>query len=150
MLYAKRHQHLSAASVQPLVVVRIGDEQQAQSDHIAQGGKSMMEESGMLEDIDTPAEVEFMHAVQDYLLDRYDRIGLIIETNPTSNIYIARLEKHREHPIFRWSPPDETLLAAGEVHNRFGLRRGPMRVSINTDDPGVMPTHIAYRIFYYP
>lgn len=140
VLYANRHQHLSAASAQPLVIVRLGDERQAQSDHLAQGGKSTMGDSGMLEDIDTPAEVEFMHAVQDYLLDRYDRMGLIIETNPTSNIYIARLEKHREHPIFRWSPPDETLLAAGEVYNRFGLRRGPMRVLINTDDPGVMPT----------
>ncbi len=140
VLYSKRHQHLSAATAQQLVIVRIGDEWQAQSDHIALSGKSMMEDSAMLEDVDTPAEVEFMHAVQDYLLDRYDRIGLIIETNPTSNIYIARLEKHREHPIFRWNPPDETLLAAGEVYNRFGLRRGPMKVLINTDDPGVMPT----------
>jgi hypothetical protein len=100
VLYAKRHQHLSAASVQPLVVVRIGDEQQAQSDHIAQGGKSMMEESGMLEDIDTPAEVEFMHAVQDYLLDRYDRIGLIIGPIPRQTFISPGSKSTANIPFF--------------------------------------------------
>lgn len=81
-----------------------------------------------------------MHALQDYLLDNYDRKGLIIETNPTSNVYVARLEHHGEHPIFRWNPPDERKLQDGGEFNRYGLRRGPMRVLINTDDPGIMPT----------
>ena len=81
-----------------------------------------------------------MHALQDYLLDQYDRQGLLIEANPTSTWYIARLRGYHEHPIFRWSPPDESVLQAGGEHNRHGLRRGPMRVLVNTDDPGIMPT----------
>ncbi len=56
-----------------------------------------------------------MHALQDYLLDQYDRQGLLIEANPTSNVYIARLQGYHEHPIFRWSPPDESVLQAGGV-----------------------------------
>lgn len=91
-------------------------------------------------DYDTPQELEFMHALQDHLMDTYDRLGLLVETNPTSNVYIAALEKHADHPIFRWSPPDGSGLGSGERHNRFGLRRGALRVLINTDDPGIMPT----------
>ncbi len=74
------------------------------------------------------------------MLDTYDQKGLVIEANPTSNVYIARLNKHAEHPVFRWYPPDESLLLPGAKHNPYGLRRGPIRVCINTDDPGIMPT----------
>lgn len=56
----------------------------------------------ILEDVDTLAELDFMHALQDCLLTEYDKVGLIIETSPTSNVYIARLNSHTEHPIFRW------------------------------------------------
>jgi hypothetical protein len=85
-------------------------------------------------------EVEFMHALQDWLLDKYDRLGLVIEANPTSNVYIARLDNYAEHPLFRWYPPDETTLRPGAHNNLFGLRRGPIKVCVNTDDPGIMPT----------
>jgi hypothetical protein len=85
-------------------------------------------------------EVAFMHALQDWLLDRYDRLGLIIEANPTSNVYIARLKCHREHPVFRWYPPDESTLVRGACNNLYGLRHGPIKFCINTDDPGIMPT----------
>ena len=91
-------------------------------------------------DVESDEELIFMSALQDYLLEKYDQKGLIIEANPSSNVYIARLENHAEHPIFRWSPPDEDLLRAGNKYNKFGLRRGPIQVLINTDDPGIMPT----------
>ena len=66
----------------------------------------------------------------------------MIEANPHFNVYIARLQGYHEHPIFRWSPPDESVLQAGGEHNRHGLRRGPMRVLVSTDD-GIMPAHHA-------
>ncbi|QGZ41056.1 hypothetical protein IP92_03617 [Pseudoduganella flava] len=94
----------------------------------------------LLHDEETEQDLEFMCALQDHLLDHYDVMGLIIEANPTSNVYIARLENHSEHPIFRWYPPNESCLGAGERWNRFGLRRGPIKVLVNTDDPGIMPT----------
>lgn len=91
-------------------------------------------------DHDSDIELEFMHVLQDYLLDEYRKQGIVIETNPTSNLYIARLASYREHPIYRWAPADATLLAPGKRYNLYGLRHGPMAVTINTDDPGIMPT----------
>ena len=94
----------------------------------------------LLHDSESPEEILFIKALQDYLLAQYTRKGLIIETNPTSNVYISRINKYCEHPIFRWSPPDESTLENGCEHNQFGLRNGPIRVLVNTDDPGIMPT----------
>lgn len=108
--------------------------------HSAALSRHQADAADYIQDSDTPQELEFMHALQDHLMDSYDRLGLLIETNPTSNVYIASLDKHADHPIFRWSPPDGSGLGSGERHNRFGLRRGALRVLINTDDPGIMPT----------
>lgn len=102
--------------------------------------KKLPDSMGMLEDTHSPQELEFMHALQDWLLDNYDQKGLLIEVNPTSNTYIAKLKKHAEHPIFRWYPISQNSLEEGKQHNKFGLRRGPIKVCINTDDPGIMPT----------
>ena len=96
--------------------------------------------SALLHDFEASQDLEFMCALQDYLLNKYDALGLIIEANPSSNVYIARLENHSEHPIFRWYPPNESCLSPGAQWNRFGLRRGPIKVLVNTDDPGIMPT----------
>lgn len=135
-IYRYRHQHMVALKKLPLVVVRAGGEWDGQALY----GTHAKPVRGIINDVDTPQELEFMHALQDYLMDQYDEMGLIIETNPTSNVYIARLENHSEHPIFRWSPPDESLLSNGGKYNRYGLRRGPVRVLVNTDDPGITPT----------
>lgn len=137
-LYRRRHQQLALGNSSPfLVVVRT-----QQSDRCNSELNHIPEEPGeaLLYDSDSTEELRFMHALQDHLLHEYDRKGLIIETNPSSNVYIARVGKHSEHPIFRWSPPDESTLACGGRHNRYGLRSGPIRVLVNTDDPGIMPT----------
>jgi len=138
-IYLNRHKHINNKSEQPLVIVRTGDEWKTQ---ILPIPNSAEEKYGslILEDFDSPAEQEFMLALQDYLIDHYDKMGLIIETNPTSNVYIARLENHAEHPIFRWNPPDDSALLPGNKYNIYGLRRGAISVLINTDDPGIMPT----------
>lgn len=133
-LYFARHKWLETGNEELLVVVRMGDESEA----LAQFGRKRND--SLLDDVETPAELEFMHALQDWLLTNYDQRGLIIETNPTSNVYIARLNSYTEHPIFRWNPPDESILSEGGTANRFGLRRGPVKVLVNTDDPGIMPT----------
>lgn len=137
-LYRARHEWLSTLNEAPLVIVRMGDEAAAHGGFRPKFGRKADED--ILEDVDTPAELDFMHALQDWLLTEYDKLGLIIETNPTSNVYIARLKSHTEHPIFRWCPPDESVLAFGGEANLYGLRRGPVRVLVNTDDPGIMPT----------
>ncbi len=94
----------------------------------------------LLDDSHTEQELDFFEALQDWLLDKYDQIGLVIEANPTSNVYTALIDCYADHPIFRWYPPDEDWLKPGARFNRFGLRRGPIKVCVNTDDPGIMPT----------
>lgn len=133
-LYLARHAWLGTVKEAPLVVVRMGDEAAAQAVKVG------LKRDDLLEDVDTLAELDFMHALQDWLLTDYDNRGLIIEANPTSNVYIARLKSHMEHPIFRWYPPNESELQQGAAANLYGLRRGPVRILVNTDDPGIMPT----------
>ncbi|MCH1925050.1 hypothetical protein L9G74_00300 [Shewanella sp. C32] len=95
---------------------------------------------GILEDSLSAGELELIHGIQDLMLEQFSQSQWILEACPTSNVYIGRLESYQEHPIFRWSPPKRDDLKPGERANRFGIRRGPVKVCINTDDAGLMPT----------
>lgn len=103
---------------------------------------------GNLEENISEIELDLIEAVQDLMLERFSQSQWILEVCPTSNIYIGRLETYDEHPIFRWNPPKKDALQLGGYFNRFGLRSGPVRVCINTDDAGLMPTTLEneYRI----
>ncbi|MCP1512898.1 MULTISPECIES: antiviral RADAR system adenosine deaminase RdrB [Pseudomonas] len=93
-----------------------------------------------LYDHDDPNDLRFMLAMQDICLERYSRLGLSIETNPSSNVYIGQLETHSDHPIYRWNPLNPADLEPGGQYNQFSLRKRSMPVTINTDDPGLIPT----------
>lgn len=95
------------------------------------------------EDSISQGELKLYEAIQDYLIEKYSRLGLVIEACPTSNIYIGRFEKYHEHPLFRWNPPNPEWLAPGGRFNQYGLRSGPLAVCLNTDDSALMPTTIA-------
>lgn len=97
-------------------------------------------DSSPLLDHEDEHDLKLMLALQDYLLTLYATRGLVIEANPTSNLYIARLGSMAQHPIFRWCPPDPAALNFDKPWNAFGLRHGAMPVLVNTDDPGIMPT----------
>ncbi|MCL1123653.1 hypothetical protein [Shewanella surugensis] len=88
------------------------------------------------------AELALFEAIQDWNMEHYADKGIILEACPTSNIYIGRFEHYHEHPIFRWDPPQSSWLALGGKYNKFGLRKGPITVCINTDDAALMPTTI--------
>lgn len=85
-------------------------------------------------------DLRFMLALQDARLEHYAKLGLSIEANPSSNVYIGQLETHIDHPIYRWNPPNLADLKQHARFNQFGLRSKPMAVSVNTDDPGMIPT----------
>lgn len=133
-LYFQYHQQREPAKMRNVLIRQPAGEPSLYSEPHAE------HDSLLLHDFETAEDLKFMHAIQDYLLNKYDSMGLIIEANPSSNVYIARLENHSEHPIFRWYPPNESCLAHGAQWNRFDLRRGPIKVLVNTDDPGIMPT----------
>jgi len=104
--------------------------------------------TGNLKEIITDGDLDLIEAVQDLMLERFSQSQWIIEVCPTSNIYIGRLDSYDEHPVFRWNPPKRDALQPGGQFNRFGLRNGPVRICINTDDAGLMPTTLEneYRI----
>lgn len=126
------------AKLTPIRTVRIRLESNLHDEFKTGSGNES--EMNLIDDSHSPQELEFIDALQDWLLDAYDQKGLMIEANPTSNVYIARLTNHAEHPVFRWYPPNDDWLKPGQRCNRFSLRRGPIKVCINTDDPGIMPT----------
>ena len=88
-------------------------------------------------------ELKLYTAIQDLLIERYSKQGIILEACPTSNLYIGRISHYHEHPLFRWHPPSGKWLKNGEKFNLFGIRTGPISVCINTDDCALMPTTIA-------
>lgn len=67
--------------------------------------------------------------LQDSLLDRIRKLGIVIECNPSSNLKIGRFFRYDEHPIFNFHPVD-------------GVSRSTLCVSINTDDRGVFATSL--------
>ncbi|MHA4868688.1 hypothetical protein ACXZ1M_13410 [Duganella sp. PWIR1] len=90
-------------------------------------------------------EIELLTMLQDAMMESLAEKKIAIEACPTSNVYTGRLRNHQEHPIFRWDPPDSRELVAGTgMANIHSLRTQPLRVCINTDDPGLMPTTIAH------
>lgn len=69
-------------------------------------------------------------SVQEKLLQEIERQGIVIETNPSSNLKIGRFTRYDEHPIFKF-------------HNVVGdTPAHSMVVSINTDDKGVFATSL--------
>jgi hypothetical protein len=99
---------------------------------------------GQYEVVDlSECEINLIEQVQDFMMEELAD-SIAIEACPTSNIYVGRLKQIAEHPVFRWDPPDSVEIANKAKFNRHGLRSSAMRVCLNTDDPGLMPTSISH------
>lgn len=89
-------------------------------------------------------DLDLIEAVQDRLIQKFCDKGIIIETNPSSNVYIAHIDSYEEHPIYRWYPIQEKDLDHSQEgenkFNKYGLRKSRIKVCVNTDDPAIMPT----------
>ena len=142
IMRAKRELDALKLSGKPTVMVRLTKPRHGHSSR----AQRLLEEalvpdaSNQMHDHDDLEDLQLMLALQDACLERYANLGISIEANPSSNVYIGQIETHSDHPIFRWAPPDEADLAYGERFNLFSLRNKPIAVSINTDDQGIIPT----------
>ena len=87
-------------------------------------------------------ELMLWEAIQDNLIEDIATKGIVVETNPSSNIFISLLDSYEHHPIFRFHPPKSSLLEEGEVFNKYGQRRGSVNVTINSDDPAIFVTSL--------
>ena len=64
---------------------------------------------------------------QQYLIDKVARKGIVVETNPLSNVTIGEIDSIKNHPIFK-------------MNDSFHNNHNHVMVSINADDPGVFGT----------
>lgn len=74
--------------------------------------------------------------LQDSLMDKINNMGIIIETNPTSNLTIGEMEDLFHHYIFKLNNID-----LNDEHRRA-------IISINSDDPSVFNTNVSNEIAY--
>jgi|GEM_PF-2782609 len=88
------------------------------------------------------AAIEIYEILQDHLIDKYAKKGIIFETNPSSNVFISDMSSYERHPIFRFCPPKEKFLQKGERFNKYGIRTASALVTINSDDPAIFATSI--------
>lgn len=74
--------------------------------------------------------------LQQLLLDKINNNGIIIETNPTSNLSIGEMKDLFNHYIFNLNDLDESNEYARAI------------ISINSDDPSVFNTNVSNEISY--
>lgn len=106
------------------------------SKNIRENGEKVL----FLERAEVEKELEILEALQDLLIDDYAKKGIVIEANPSSNVFIGTMDAYRYHPLFRFTPPDSDMLRSGRRFNRFGLRSGRIRTCVNSDDPAIFAT----------
>lgn len=84
--------------------------------------------------IDAPSGTEWVEeirAVQDDLILECAKKGIIVETNPTSNLCIGPLTDLTEHPIFRWRGPT------------MPIQEG-CQVMVGSDDPSIFGSELLH------
>ena len=80
--------------------------------------------------------VKVVAELQDALQRKIARLGIAIETNPSSNFLIGTFRKYEKHPIIRF-------YNKGLVHDSEKLEAcSQIPVSVNTDDQGVFNTSL--------
>lgn len=86
--------------------------------------------------------IKGVEEIQKALRNKIVRMGISIETNPTSNLYISTVQSYAEHPIMAFYNYELT----GDCQSE------QMNVSINTDDKSVFSTSLSneytYLLFY--
>lgn len=82
------------------------------------------------------ADLPLLQYIQDRLIDKIERKGIFIETNPTSNLTIGEIQQMSSHPIFQLN----ALSDSENAHHAM--------VTINADDPGVFHTDVENEIAY--
>ena len=87
-------------------------------------------------------ELNIWRALQDRMIDQLAQKGLVIETNPSSNVFVSSMSSYSYHPIFRFYPPKFEMLKKGKKFNKFNQRNGKIAVTINSDDPAIFVTSL--------
>ena len=68
---------------------------------------------------------------------------IIIEVMPTSNLLNSQISSYSKHPLFRFKPVDGDLTP----YNHHNIRTTPLKIIINTDNPGFQATSYLNELF---
>jgi len=94
--------------------------------------------------IDEPMRsVRHTEILQDLILENIiSKRDIIIEMMPSSNVLNSYIDDYHKHPIFRFKPVESL-----EKFNKYGIRKNPIRVIVNTDNPGFQATSYINELF---
>lgn len=94
--------------------------------------------------IDEPMRsLKYTEVLQDLILENIiSKRDIIIEVMPSSNVLNSYIEDYDKHPIFRFKP-----VAGLDEFNKYGIRKNPIKVIINTDNPGFQATSYVNELF---
>ena len=86
--------------------------------------------------------IEAIKKVRKAMQKEIARLGIGIETNPSSNYLIGNFRRYDKHPIVQW-------YNAGLTYDKEELDDCPqLQVSVNTDDQGVFSTSLENEYAY--
>lgn len=98
--------------------------------------KAKLEGSKIIEKEISYAMVQCIEKVQDGMRRWISRLGIGIETNPSSNYLIGIFKRYDKHPVFGF-------YNLGLTYSQEELQQCPqIPVSVNTDDQGIFSTYL--------
>jgi hypothetical protein len=101
-------------------------------------------EKGAKQIEESPYSSEIIEITQDLIMEHViAKNDIIVEVMPTSNILNSQIESYTQHPLFRFKPVDGNL----ETYNQHGIRKTPLKIIINTDNPGFQATSYLNELF---
>ena len=84
----------------------------------------------------TKENLSMYQMLQDMMIDKISNQGIVVETNPTSNLVIGEIKDMYQHYIFHLNEVEK----GSSGHN--------VMVTINSDDPSVFNTNVSNEIAY--
>jgi hypothetical protein len=129
--YSYRYQSARVDSVAWKILLKYSFER-----NVRKKGKESIEEEFYSEEI--------IQITQDLIMEHIiTKNDIIIEVMPTSNLLNSQIQSYSEHPLFRFKPVDNNL----EAYNPYNIRTTPLKIIINTDNPGFQATSYLNELF---
>jgi hypothetical protein len=87
---------------------------------------------------------ETIEIAQDLIMEHViAKNDIIIEVMPTSNLLNSQIQSYSKHPLFRFKPVDGNL----KKYNNYNIRETPLKIIVNTDNPGFQATSYLNELF---
>jgi len=93
---------------------------------------------------ESPYNPQIIEIAQDLIMEHIiAKNDIIIEVMPTSNLLNSQINSYTQHPLFRFKPVNNSL----KEYNNHNIRTTPLKIIINTDNPGFQATSYLNELF---